>query len=336
MKSLHITNNEEETEKLGEEFAKELKTRDVVFLIGELGAGKTTFVKGVAKGLGIESRIISPTFVVLRTHTVKNEELRIKTQGIKTLYHLDLYRLESVNDIKNIDIDNYANDKTGVVFVEWPEKAEGFIKPAWEVKFESLKNDKHKITTVSSQQLAVSSFVDGGIVIFPTDTAFGMGCRIDKEESIKRLFEIRKRPLSKPLIALVSSIEMAEEYVEIPENVREKLINKYWPGGLTIILRTKPGKVLSPVTAGEDTLGIRLPDNEQIRSIIQGVGVPIVAPSANYSGEKTPFLLDRVDSTLKQQVDFVLSGVCTMEGVSTIIDCTVSPWKILREGVAQI
>ena len=84
---------------------------------------------------------------------------------------------------------------------------------------------------------AVQVFKKGGIVIFPTDTAIGIGCRIDNEESIKRLFKIRKRPENKPVLTLVDSVKMAQNYLlPIPQEVKDKLINHYWPGKLTIIL----------------------------------------------------------------------------------------------------
>ena len=79
-----ITKSDEETQSAGEEFAKKLNPTDVVFLIGDLGSGKTTFTKGLAKGLGIDNRIISPTFVVVRRHTVRNEELGIKNKELQT------------------------------------------------------------------------------------------------------------------------------------------------------------------------------------------------------------------------------------------------------------
>ena len=82
-----VTKSPEQTEKLGEDFAKNLKPQDVVFLIGNLGSGKTTFTKGIARGLGIKNRILSPTFIVVRSHSTANER-------IQTLYHLDLYRLK--------------------------------------------------------------------------------------------------------------------------------------------------------------------------------------------------------------------------------------------------
>lgn len=182
----------------------------------------------------------------------------------------------------------------------------------------------------------VEVFKKGGIVIFPTDTAYGIGCRLDNEESVKKVYEIRNRPHEKAMIALVGSVEMAEIYVDIPDQVKEKLLNKYWPGGLTVIFNCKKDKVPAIVRSDGPTLAVRFADQKEIVETINLLGVPIIAPSANYSGEMTPTTLSEVDPTLLKKVDFVMNGMCTIKGVSTIVDTTVTPWKIVREGVVDI
>ncbi len=183
---------------------------------------------------------------------------------------------------------------------------------------------------------AIEVLKNGGVVIFPTDTAYGIGCRIDNKEAIKRVYNLRNRPAEKALIMLVSSVEMAGEYVEIPRIVKEKLIQMYWPGGLTIILKCKKEKVPGILRAEGDTLAVRFPNHKDLCKIIEEVGVPIAAPSANYSSMPTPFELSEVDPTLREKVDFVLEGVCTMRGVSTIVDTTVEPWRVVRQGVVNL
>jgi L-threonylcarbamoyladenylate synthase len=182
----------------------------------------------------------------------------------------------------------------------------------------------------------VGMFQSGQIGVFPTDTAFGIGCVIDNPASVSRIFEIRHRVETKPLLALVSSIEMAEQYVTIDSEVRTKLIEKFWPGGLTIVLPCDKDKVPSQVRANGETLAVRLPNHEKICSVVEKVGVPIVAPSANFAGEKTPYSLLEVDPLLIEQVDFVMKGECTAKEQSTIIDCTMSPWKVIREGAVKL
>lgn len=185
-------------------------------------------------------------------------------------------------------------------------------------------------------QKAVRIFKNGGIVIFPTDTAIGIGCRIDKAESVKKIFDLKKRDYSKPLMILVDSLQMAQEYVSIPNEVQDKLLNKYWPGGLTVFLKCYLEKVPSVVRSGTDTLALRLPAHKDIRDIIKKIGVPIIATSANFSGEVTPYSIAEVNKELLSKVDFVLDGECTFKKESTIIDCTIKPWKVLRTGAVRI
>ena len=118
-----ITCSSEETESEGEKFSERLKPGDIVFLKGQLGSGKTTFTKGIAKGLGILTRIISPTFIVVREHSVESN----KKSPIRTLYHLDMYRLKDEKDVMTIDLKDYIEDKSAVTVIEWPEVGQDII-----------------------------------------------------------------------------------------------------------------------------------------------------------------------------------------------------------------
>jgi L-threonylcarbamoyladenylate synthase len=184
---------------------------------------------------------------------------------------------------------------------------------------------------------AVKILNEGGIIIFPTDTAFGIGCRIDKTNSIAKLFEIRKRPLSQATPVLVADRQMASNYLEeIPQDVEAKLIDKYWPGALTVVLKAKKDKVPDLVRGGSDNLGVRMPNDSTILEIIKRVGVPILGPSANFHGEQTPYSYENLNKNLVQAVDLVIPGECLVKAASTVIDCTVNPWKILRQGYINI
>ncbi len=137
---------------------------------------------------------------------------------------------------------------------------------------------------------AIKIIKEGGIVVFPTDTAYGVGCRMDDERAIRRLFTLRRRPEGQATPVLVDSIDMAQRYLApIPEDVRVKLIDKYWPGALTIVLPCKKGKVVDLVRGGGDNLGVRMPNHALILEIIRKIGVPLLAPSANFSGTETPY-----------------------------------------------
>ena len=179
---------------------------------------------------------------------------------------------------------------------------------------------------------AVRILKNSGIVIFPTDTAFGIGCRIDDEKAIKRLFEVRKRPESQATPVLFESIGEVSEYVsQIPPKALS-LMEKYWPGALTIILSAKTRKIPRLVRGGGQTIGVRIPNHSITLEMIRRVGVPILGPSANFHGKPTPFRLEDLDKNLTSKVDYVLAGETKLRKPSTVIDCTVFPFRVLRLG----
>ncbi|MGA2911176.1 MAG: L-threonylcarbamoyladenylate synthase [Candidatus Levyibacteriota bacterium] len=184
---------------------------------------------------------------------------------------------------------------------------------------------------------AVKVLDQGGIVIFPTDTAFGIGCRVDNEKVVQKLFKIRNRPASQAAPILVNSLEMAKEYAaEVPEAVIQNLIKPFWPGALTIVLKANKQKVPLLVRGGGETVGIRMPNHPFILNVINKVGVPVLGPSANFHGEKTPFKFKDLDMKLVSLVDYVLEGECSIQEASTVIDCTKRRWEILRQGAIQV
>ena len=185
-------------------------------------------------------------------------------------------------------------------------------------------------------QQAITILKEGGIVIFPTDTAFGIGCRIDCKEAVDRLFRIRKRPLTQPTPVLTSSIEQILPYLETPSDIVRRFMQTHWPGALTIITPCKKELVYSPIRGGGDTIGIRMPDHHDLLDVITKVGVPILGPSANMHGEKTPFHVSELDLALVNLVDYVLPGACKNHDVSTVIDCTKEPYTVVRQGAIRV
>ncbi|MEK9178371.1 MAG: L-threonylcarbamoyladenylate synthase [Patescibacteria group bacterium] len=179
---------------------------------------------------------------------------------------------------------------------------------------------------------AIKILREGGIVIFPTDTAFGIGCRIDRQEAIERLFDIRKRPKSQATPVLFDSIGQVSEYVsQIPPEALS-LMEKHWPGALTIVLPAKIFKVPYLVRGGGKNIGVRIPNHEDALALIRGVSVPILGPSANFHGEPTPFRLEDLNKSLVSKADYVLSGETKLKKESSVIDCTVFPFRVLRFG----
>ena len=191
--------------------------------------------------------------------------------------------------------------------------------------------------TVEQTKKAIEIVKNGGIIIFPTDTAFGIGCRIDSAESIARLFELRRRPETKASPVLVDTVMMAQKYLKpISQDILEKLIEPYWPGALTIVLPCLTDKVPTLVCGGGKTIGVRIPNHPIIRRIIRESGVPILGSSANFAGGMTPYRIEDLDPDLVKLVDYVIPGECSVKQASTVIDCSVTPWKVLREGAVKL
>lgn len=182
---------------------------------------------------------------------------------------------------------------------------------------------------------AIESFNSGEIVVFPTDTAYGIGCRIDFADSVEKIFKIRQRVESKPLLVLANNMEMVEEYVYLNSQVRQ-FAKEYWPGGVTLILPCKKDIVPSVVRAGGDTLAVRIPKHQELLEIIKEIGVPVVAPSANISGNKTPYKIEEVEKEILESADLVISGECTYKKESTIINTISDSWQVVRRGAVIV
>lgn len=186
-------------------------------------------------------------------------------------------------------------------------------------------------------QQAIIILNQGGIVVYPTDTAFGVGCRIDMVGAIKRLFLVRKRPETQATPVLVDGISMAKRYWrDVYSDVEEKLLKKYWPGGLTVILPCQTNLVPEFVRGGTETLGFRMPNHPTPLALISGCRMPVLGPSANFHGDPTPYSFESLNSEFMKLVDYVLPGECQLKKASTVIDCSVNPWKILRQGAVKL
>lgn len=188
----------------------------------------------------------------------------------------------------------------------------------------------------SSIEEAIAHFKRGDVVIFPTDTIYGIGCITGNETSIKRLYSIRKTPLSKPSLILASSIKMAKEYGQISE-LTESILTKLWPGPLTTIVKAVKEET-NLIQGDTDRIAIRVPDFPFILSIIERLGKPIIAPSANFPGKKAPTSFVEIDKRMISLVDYSidlkdLGKNLKITGIeSTIIDLSKKPFKLIRQG----
>ena len=153
MNKLLITHNFEETRQLGFDFAKKLKGGEVVALHGDLGSGKTTFVQGLALGLGITKKIISPTFIIMRTYVIPAEagiqkiDSRLHGNDRQNFYHVDLYRIEGEKDVEGLGLLELMGDAQNIVVIEWPEKIENLLpEKRTDIFFEYVADDTRRIT----------------------------------------------------------------------------------------------------------------------------------------------------------------------------------------------
>lgn len=174
----------------------------------------------------------------------------------------------------------------------------------------------------------------GELIIYPTDTVYGVG-GVLKEDTLKKIYEAKTRSFSSPLIALVNSLDKVDEIAIISDEHREKinkLIERFWPGGLTIILKKRENVPAIMVSNGE-TVGVRMPNHKLALDIIESAGGILATTSANISGEATPSSFIEISPIFKERVDIVIDGgKCPIGTASTIIDMSKSKISILREG----
>ena len=173
---------------------------------------------------------------------------------------------------------------------------------------------------------------DGGLVSFPTETVYGLGADATNDHAVARIFEAKGRPSFNPLIAHVADIETAQRFVEWSDDA-QKLAESFWPGPLSLVLPVKDGSGISPlVTAGLPSLAIRIPEHPVAHQLLEAVGGPVAAPSANPSGKISPTRAAHVVDGLGDKIDAVIDGGdCEVGLESTIIGLLDEP-TLLRPG----
>lgn len=180
----------------------------------------------------------------------------------------------------------------------------------------------------------------GGLVIFPTETLYGLGCCALDEMALRRLFAVKGRALGQPPPVLVAGLAQLHTLAARIPDLAAALIEAHWPGSLTLILpaRDDAHALLTGVVpeTGLRTIGVRHSAHPLAQSLCEAVGTPIVATSANYTGATgraaLPHSLADIPQTLQDQVDVVLDGGTVMGQPSTIVDCTGATPRILRQG----
>jgi len=150
MKKTTTTYSFKETQSIAKEIIPELSGHKVIALFGDLGSGKTTFIQGLAKGLGITKKIISPTFIIMRTYNIPPLlKERVRNSFHSNFYHVDLYRIKSPHDIQDIGLLELIKEENGIFAIEWPEKIKHLLPHnTIKIYFEYLDENKRKITII--------------------------------------------------------------------------------------------------------------------------------------------------------------------------------------------
>lgn len=172
--------------------------------------------------------------------------------------------------------------------------------------------------------------MEGSVVAFPTDTVFGLGVIYDDEDALRQLKEAKGRPENKPIPTMVGSIEQLSQVAVVNETA-QKLAKAFMPGAITLIMKKKQG-IPEYVTNGLDTIGIRMPDDEFVCSLIEKCGKPLLVTSANISGEETGISDEQVLSQLNGKIDAIVLGEASGKMASTIVDVSGDTVNILRVG----
>lgn len=194
-------------------------------------------------------------------------------------------------------------------------------------------NEKENINIKDIEEVGLG-LQNGKIAVFPTETVYGIGTNALNTKACEKIFEAKERPSNKPLIVLISDMNMLDVIVSETNEIEQKLMKKFWPGALTIILeKNKECDISNVVTAGKNNIGVRMTSGKIARLLIEKAGVPIVAPSANISGNPTGTKMKNIIEELGDKVDYILDcGDLTISTESTIVKVENGKIIILRQG----
>lgn len=197
------------------------------------------------------------------------------------------------------------------------------------VKIFEVDPKRPKIRAIAEAATTIRS---GGLVIYPTETVYGLGADACSDEAVAKVFAAKARPLEDPIPVAVNSFELAQRIAELTP-IAELAFKKFLPGPLTVVVKAKPKKISKLVTAGTENIGIRVPDHPVVLKLIEFVGGPITATSANLSGKLAPIAIREALEQLGKRVDVALdSGKCKLGTPSTVVDLSSGLPRVLREG----
>ena len=199
------------------------------------------------------------------------------------------------------------------------------------LKTEIIRLDKNNID-LDKVRYAAGVLRKGGLVAFPTETVYGLGANAMDTAAVAKIFEAKGRPSDNPLIVHIADIKSLSELAVGSFTGVSPLMERFWPGPLTLVMN-KSQKVPSVITAGLDTVAIRVPSHPIALALIKEAGIPVAAPSANTSGKPSPTSAAHVIEDLTGKVDIIIDGGTADVGLeSTVLDVTEKPAVILRPG----
>ena len=202
-----------------------------------------------------------------------------------------------------------------------------------------MSNEQNSTKLLKKEQINDATIIeiaaalkDGKLVIFPTDTVYGIGTNAYNKEACEKIYEVKGRPKNKPLSVLISNISMLREMVDYISPVEQKLMDTFWPGPLTMKFKKKEGILPEVISAGDEYIRVRLINDGFLNDIIQTAGVPIVAPSANLSGSATGIKIQNIINELGSRVDYILDcGDIESDVTSTIIQVEDEKLIVIKE-----
>lgn len=195
-------------------------------------------------------------------------------------------------------------------------------------KYINLKN----VNDYTKIKPAGESIKQGKLVLFPTETVYGIGANALDEKAVKNIFIAKGRAQDNPLIVHIANIEMVNKLAKNIGEIEQKLMQTFWPGPFTIVLEKKP-IIPQIITGGLETVAIRMPSNEIARKLIKYSGCPIAAPSANISGKPSGTLVEDIIDELDGKVDYIIDSGKALIGVeSTVVRVVDDTVHILRPG----
>lgn len=173
----------------------------------------------------------------------------------------------------------------------------------------------------------------GGVIIYPTDTTYGIGCDIFNRKGVKKIFQIKQRDSKKPFSFICSDLAEISNYAQV-SNFAFKIMKRHLPGAYTFVLEATK-IVPDALSTKQKTVGVRIPDNAICQAIVRELGHPLVTTSANVSGEETPVDPYDINDQMGHMVDFVVDGGISMDEASTVISLLDDEIEILRQGAGE-